>query len=49
MGIVGNGGSYDILKDAGVDKADLVVDTTDSDETNILACLIAQKISSIRI
>ena len=46
MGIVGNGGSYDILNDAGVDKADLVVAATDSDETNILACLIAQKIGA---
>ncbi len=46
MGIVGNGGSYDILTDAGVEKADLVVAATDSDETNILACLIAQKIGA---
>lgn len=45
-GIVGNGASYDILKEAAVDKADLVVATTDSDETNILSCLIAQKIGA---
>lgn len=46
MGIVGNGGSYDVLKEAGVGKADLVVATTASDETNILACLISQKIGA---
>ena len=46
MGVVGNGASYDILKEAGVGKADLVVAATDSDEINILACLIAQKIGA---
>lgn len=46
IGIVGNGASYDILKEAGVDKADLVVAATNSDETNILSCLIAQKIGA---
>ena len=46
MGIVGNGASYDVLKEAGVGKADLVVATTASDETNILACLISQKIGA---
>ena len=46
MGVCGNGASYDILKSAGVDKADLVVAATDSDETNILACLISQKIGA---
>lgn len=46
IGIVGNGASYDILKEAGVAKADLVVAATDSDETNILSCLIAQKIGA---
>jgi trk system potassium uptake protein TrkA len=46
MGVVGNGASYDILKEAGVDKADLVVAATSSDETNILSCLIARKIGA---
>ena len=46
IGIVGNGASYDILKEAGVSNADLVIATTDSDEINILACLIAQKIGA---
>lgn len=46
IGIVGNGASYDVLKEAGVDKADLVVAATASDEANILSCLIAQKIGA---
>ena len=46
IGVVGNGASYDILKEAGVNQADLVVVTTASDETNILACLIAQRIGA---
>ena len=46
IGIVGNGASYDILKEAGVDKADLVVAATASDEANILSCLISQKIGA---
>ena len=46
IGIAGNGASYDILKEAGVGKADLVVASTNSDETNILACLISQKIGA---
>ncbi len=43
MGIVGNGASYSIMKDAGIDKADLMIAVTDSDELNLLCCLIAKK------
>ena len=46
LGICGNGASYDVLKEAGADKADLVVATTTNDETNILACLISEKIGA---
>lgn len=46
MGIVGNGASYDILMEAGVSSADLVIATTSSDEVNILSCLVAQKIGA---
>ncbi|MBQ9124825.1 MAG: Trk system potassium transporter TrkA [Acholeplasmatales bacterium] len=46
MGICGNGASYDILKSAGAGKANLVVAATNSDETNILACLISQKLGA---
>ena len=42
-GVVGNGASYDIQMDAGVDKADLMIAVTDADEVNLLCCLIAKK------
>lgn len=44
MGICGNGASYEIQKEAGVDKAELLIATTSSDEINILACLVAKKL-----
>ena len=46
MGVIGNGASYDILKSADAGKADLVVAATINDETNILACLISQKMGA---
>ncbi len=46
MGLVGNGASYDVQKDAGVDKSSLVIAATSSDETNILSCLVAKKLGA---
>lgn len=43
MGIVGNGGSYSVQKDLGVEDADLMIAASDSDELNLLCCLIAKK------
>ena len=43
MGIVGNGASYSIMKDAGIETADLMIAVTNSDELNLLCCLIAKK------
>lgn len=45
MGIVGNGSSYRILMEAGIEKTDLVIAVTDSDELNLLCCTIAKKVS----
>lgn len=39
--IVGSGSSPDVLKKARLNKSDMVVAVTDSDETNIVACLLA--------
>jgi len=41
--ITGNGCSSSVLKDAGVEKADVLAALTDNDEVNILACKIAKK------
>lgn len=43
MGIVGNGASYHVLLEAGIDSADVMIAVTDSDELNLLSCLIAKK------
>lgn len=47
MGICGSGVSYDVLKTAGVEKADLFIAVTESDEANMLSCLIAKKLGAI--
>lgn len=46
MGVAGNGVSYSVLQDAGIDNADLLIAVTDSDEINILCCLIAKRIGN---
>ena len=43
IGVVGNGGSYSVQKDLGVEDADLMIAASDSDELNLLCCLIAKK------
>lgn len=46
IGVVGNGGSYDILVEAGAEGANLIICVTASDELNILAGLMAKKIGT---
>lgn len=43
MGIVGNGASYQTLLEAGIKDADLLIAVTNSDEQNLLCCVIAKK------
>lgn len=43
MGLEGNGASVQTQKEAGVASADLLIATTNSDELNLLCCLIAKK------
>ena len=43
QGISGNGGSYEIQKEAG---ADLLIAATSSDEINILSCFLAKKLGT---
>jgi len=42
-GIAGNGASLAIQVEAGIEDADLMIAVTDSDELNLLCCLIAKK------
>jgi trk system potassium uptake protein TrkA len=46
FGVVGNGASMDIQKEAGAKNADLVIAITSSDEINILACVVANKVGA---
>ena len=43
MGIVGNGASHSVLAEAGIENADLFIAVTESDELNLLCCVIARK------
>ena len=43
IGYVGNGNSYRMQKEAGVEDADLLIAVTGHDEVNLLSCLIAKK------
>ena len=42
-GISGNGTSHNVQMEAGIKEADLLISVTDSDEINMLCCLIAKK------
>ncbi|RHM62844.1 Trk system potassium transporter TrkA [Coprobacillus sp. AF33-1AC] len=46
IGVVGNGGSYDILQEAGAQDANLIICVTASDELNILAGLMAKRMGT---
>lgn len=43
-GVVGNGASMDIQREAGMRNADLAIVLTESDELNIFTCLVAKKL-----
>ena len=43
MGLVGNGASHLTQAEAGIEKADLFIAVTGSDELNLLCCLLAKK------
>jgi trk system potassium uptake protein TrkA len=46
MGIDGNGANLLIQKQAGVDKSDLFIAATSSDELNMLSCMMAKKLGA---
>ena len=46
MGVCGNGVDADTLQEAGVDKAELLVAVTGSDEKNMLTCFLAKKMGA---
>lgn len=44
LGVVGNGASFSVQKDAGIIDADLIIAVTDSDELNLLCCTVASRV-----
>ena len=44
MGIVGNGASYSVLQEAGIENTDLLIAVTESDELNLLCCTVAKRV-----
>ena len=43
MCVTGNGAVYQVQMEAGIKEADLLIATTNSDELNMLCCLIAKR------
>lgn len=46
MGLVGNGASYSVQQEAGIEKTDLFIAVTESDELNLLCCTVAKRVSN---
>ena len=46
MGIVGNGASYSVQKEAGIEDTDLIIAVTESDELNLLCCTVAKRVGN---
>lgn len=46
MGFVGNGASYNVQMEAGIEKADLIIAVTNSDELNLLCCTVAKQVGN---
>lgn len=46
MGVVGNGASYSVQRDAGIENADLIIAVTESDELNLLCCTVAKQVAN---
>ncbi len=44
MGVVGSCGNIEVLNEAGVGEADLLIAVTESDELNMLTCLLSKKL-----
>ena len=43
MGVIGNGATHAVQQEAGISTADLFIAVTDSDELNLLCCMVAKK------
>ena len=48
MGVIGNGGDFKVLVRADVEKTDLLIAVTESDEQNLLCCIMARRFENCR-
>lgn len=46
MGMAGNGASYSVQMEAGIENADLIIAVTESDELNLLCCTVATQVGN---
>ncbi len=46
MGLAGNGASYSVQMEAGIENTDLIIAVTDSDELNLLCCTVAKRVGN---
>lgn len=46
MGLNGNGASYGVQMEAGIENADLIIAVTGSDELNLLCCTVAKRVGN---
>lgn len=46
MGIYGNGASYSVQMEAGIENTDLIIAVTGSDELNLLCCTVAKRVGN---
>ena len=46
MGVVGNGATYSVQMEAGIENTDLFIAVTESDELNLLCCTVAKRVSN---
>ena len=45
MGLTGNGASYSVQVEAGIENTDLLIAVTESDELNLLCCTVAKRVA----
>ncbi len=46
LGIIGNGASFHVQMEAGIENTDLIIAMTESDELNLLCCTVAKKLGN---
>ena len=46
MGMAGNGASYSVQMEAGIESTDLIIAVTESEELNLLCCTVAKRVGN---